>query len=394
MSMGTRSIAAVAVLYSAVLGCGEPACPNGYDKRGHTCYRRDASALVAEDDERDASHGGADASGDDDEMEPETDAGTDAGRSTVDASDQRAEAGRQGVDAGETTAADSAASCAPSAEVCDGKDNDCDGRIDEEMQTCNGTCSSANWTGGCTLSGGGSGVCSARSCVECASGSDCPSGRPYCVLNQCRPCNGRCGVGGNCSRADDCSSDICTAGTCRPNCSGSCGIGASCSVDNDCGGNNQCVNNGCVDCASDGNCPASAPYCNANVCRQCRSNNSALCAAGQECVGEDCRTLIPSCQNVGNCSATASNSSAGCRNNLCQFSGQPYTCPTPASGWSYFEYVNVNDIYTHNAGLPMCLLFCPSSQCPRGYTCTTKTHTNLMDSSTSSVHVCWPDHFR
>jgi hypothetical protein len=170
MSMGTRSMAAVVMLCGSVIGCGEPQCPSGYDKKGTTCYRRpkDAGAPGSGEATSDASHGDAERAGDGLEPDTETDTDTasagganraeggierdvthdagpqmadasdqrpDAGSPGTDAGDQRADAGQQQQDAGAPVSGDAAPSCTPSVEVCDGRDNDCDGRIDEETPT-------------------------------------------------------------------------------------------------------------------------------------------------------------------------------------------------------------------------------------------------------------------
>jgi hypothetical protein len=170
MSMGMRSMAAAVVLCGSVIGCGEPQCPSGYEKKGTTCYRRpkDAGAPGASIDLRDASSSDTERAGDELEPDTETDTDTasagganraeggserdvspdagpqmadagdqrpDAGPPGTDAGDQRTDAGQQGQDAGAPVSGDAASSCTPSAEVCDGRDNDCDGHIDEDMPT-------------------------------------------------------------------------------------------------------------------------------------------------------------------------------------------------------------------------------------------------------------------
>jgi hypothetical protein len=104
------------------------------------------------------------------------------------------------------------------------------------VAACNaGTCGSTDRpSGACTLGGGGAGVCSSGSCVECTSDDNpCPGDRAYCVDETCRPCDGPCPVGVACTLSGDCASGLCD-GTCRPACSGTCAIGAACSDGGDC----------------------------------------------------------------------------------------------------------------------------------------------------------------
>jgi hypothetical protein len=90
-------------------------------------------------------------------------------------------------------------------------------------------------------------------------------------------------------------------------------------------------------------------------------------------------------------------SNSSCDNNLCWYSvtgSYPYTCPTPPSGWTYLGYFNPDDTFQYFAGIPNCLLNCPAGQCPRGYTCQFRTHTNPTNNTTNTVRVCWADHWR
>jgi hypothetical protein len=80
-----RSLALLLLFTFVTLGCVDPRCPRGYDKRGDTCYRmKDAGAIDAGDDEFD---GGDVEAGDIIEDETDVDTATDRQETGADAED-------------------------------------------------------------------------------------------------------------------------------------------------------------------------------------------------------------------------------------------------------------------------------------------------------------------
>jgi Cys-rich repeat protein len=62
----------------------------------------------------------------------------------------------------------------------------------------------------------------------------------------------------------------------------------ACLTKSDCGDAGFCVQNACVQCVTDQNCPdqAGTPFCVSNACVQCRT--SMDCTGGESCYSGSC----------------------------------------------------------------------------------------------------------
>ncbi len=168
-------------------------------------------------------------------------------------------------------------------------------------------------------------VCSGGSCApKCAKNSDCPTSSPFCYLP-----NGVCGP---CTNSAECGTgQVCTGGLCQSSSGGSCNA-------------SHCCNNG--------DCPRSAPVCNAGSCGPCASSTS--CSQGYVCAGGQC--VLPD-GGTGGCGA-------GCTGGLICSNGQCVTpcCSTPCGSPSVCDQGN------------SCTCICPPNcggSCPSGTTCDT-----------------------
>ena len=167
----------------------------------------------------------------------------------------------------------SALTCTPAADNC-GKGT-CSGRCSYGSQYCTktadcamDTCSAA--TGYCSLSG-----------LSCSASTPCPTNTCSTVYQYCDCVNDKY----------DPTDPICT----DPDCEGICGF--TCKKD-------RCV----VDdtCASDDECPATTPFCNAGACGECRT--TADCE-DETCIAGHCG---PACKADTQCAAFEACQSGSC----------------------------------------------------------------------------------
>lgn len=135
-------------------------------------------------------------------------------------------------------------------------------------------------------------------CVECAVGTDCGAGEPFCLDNRCRECrtNADCPASAPaceprdhrcrpaCMTAMDCSGDapICDVNmTC-----------VGCRTSADCAATDRPVcdlgSQQCVECTGNADCGAGRPFCVGTQCRECRGSSDCpiaepICNADLEC---------------------------------------------------------------------------------------------------------------
>ena len=151
-----------------------------------------------------------------------------------------------------------------------------------------------------------------RGCVECRTSADCTldPDRTTCARNRCVECGG---VGGGAAACE--AGEACVQGKCEPACPCS-----SCTCES-----GICVDDRCVECVEDADCPGERPVCDPmdGACRvclvdaQCTGDGRTRCNSEFECVrclvSEDCPQ--PALCVGGTCT------SACC---------EPADCPAPA----------------------------------------------------------------
>lgn len=232
--------------------------------------------------------------------------------------------------------------------VCDGKggrsvEHDDGDAFDDGNDCTEDACAAGSPTNlplaeGTTCTANGGKLCDGRAaCVECLSGSDCPSGvcdQKHCIEPRCFDgvanaletdvdCGGPdcipCGSGKQCTVGSDCLEGYCAAvpGVCeRPTCTdgvknsdetdvdcgGSCttrcGPKQACWVDADCVGG-RCVGSACAENCSDQvrNGAETDVDCGGATCAPCASGKA--CSAGTDCATGVCSASPLSCQPAG-----------------------------------------------------------------------------------------------
>jgi len=142
--------------------------------------------------------------------------------------------------------------------------------------------------------------CTDQHCVQipCATSSDCgPSqtcSQGFCFQNACTQ-NSDCGTG-----------TVCQGQLCVP-------YGESCSTSQDCnGGALSCINNFCVQCATNTNCGSGV--CSDGVCFDTCSSDPGACPSGTTCVNNYC---CPASNYPNTCSQTGDCGSGFCVNGAC-----------------------------------------------------------------------------
>jgi hypothetical protein len=173
--------------------------------------------------------------------------------------------------------------------------------------TCEGDSACSTPTPACDASG---------ICVNCVTSADCPAATPVCdtPVNKCVDClaNTDCGA-----TTPICSTSTDTCGPCQSNtdCVGS-ATGPVCVLP-------PASNQGaCVICASNGDCPAATPRCNAsNTCVQCLApsdcgGDTPICDAEgicEPCASDaDCSGATPACEVWGACGQCSSTNTTQC----------------------------------------------------------------------------------
>jgi hypothetical protein len=173
--------------------------------------------------------------------------------------------------------------------------------------TSSSQCSQDTRTPACVLGGFDGGLDTGGGSCGCQTNSDCggdlvclragPGG--YCTapcgydggFDSCygfaQLCNTFSGTCAGCLDSYDCLGAG-FAGAPTPLCDQDAGSCVACLTKSDCGDAGFCVQNACVQCVTDQNCPdqAGTPFCVSNACVQCRT--SMDCTGGESCYSGSC----------------------------------------------------------------------------------------------------------